>query len=219
MKRKKYHFSSIDFLLSLLFLSSLTIFASCEERPIEIDASLSVGNILLTDNSIISPQGYDKKTQVAAGVIFYANKDTVIVVGTKELGAYIYSDSIGTVANVTNDIYKLCGTENMAAIMASEFHSPAVEAVKKYPSPISGWVLPSTGELKALSRNIQIVKNTMKIIGGDEFSKEQYLSSSQDGSSVKSGEMFYYGVSLENGFITSINKKTASRVRPIIRLQ
>lgn len=202
-----------------LLLFATVVMASCEERPVTADTSISVGNILLADNTIISPADFDKQSQTAAGVIFYAKGDTVLVVGTKELGKYLYTDSIGTVSSVTNDKVSLCGTENTAAIMASDFSSPAVEAVNRYTSSVSGWALPSAGELIKLSQNLSVVRKTMAVIGGDDFTSEQYLSSSQDGSSAESTEMYYYGVSLEKGFVISVNKTIPGNVRPVLRLR
>lgn len=169
--------------------------------------------------SLGTENGHGRDSHMAVGVIFYTHEDTVLVVGTKELGSHIYTDSIGTVSNVTNDVVSLCGAENTAAILSSGFHSPAVEAVKAFCSPVSGWVLPSAGELKALSRNLAVVSVSMKAIGGDAFTMRQYLSSSQDGSSTDSEKMYYYSVSLVNGFITSVLKTTEGCVRPVIRIR
>lgn len=205
--------------MAVMAVVSVLTMAGCEEHTEMYDSSIKVGNILLSDNTVISPYGYDKGSHMAVGVIFYTNEDTALVVGTRELGRYIYTDSIGTVSNVTNDAVTLCGAENTAAILASEFFSPAVEAVKAYPSPVSGWVLPSAGELKVLSRNLPLVSLSMKVIGGDAFTTQQYLSSSQDGSSADSEKMYYYSVSLENGFITSVLKTTEGCVRPVLRIR
>ena len=197
----------------------LVAVVSCEEHTDIYDDRVSVGNILLSDNTLISPYGYDSICHQAVGVVFYTNRDTALVVGLRELGEYQYTDSLGTVASVTNDAYSKCGTENTAAILSSAFHSPAVEAVKAFHSPVSGWVLPSAGELKALSRNLAIVSVSMKAIGGDAFTTRQYLSSSQDGSSTDSERMYYYSISLGNGFITSVLKTTEGCVRPVLRIR
>ena len=193
--------------------------ASCEEHTDMYDGSIRVGNILLSDNTVVSPYGYDRDSHMAVGVIFYVNEDTALVVGTKELGRHVYTDSIGTISNVTNDAVSLCGAENTAAILSSAFYSPAVEAVKSFRSPISGWVLPSAGELRALSRNLAVVSGSMKAVGGDAFTARQYVSSSQDGSSTDSERMYYYSVSLENGFVTSVLKTTEGCVRPVLRIR
>ena len=76
---------------------------SCEEHTDEYDGSLRVGNILLADNSVVSPQGYDAEGKQAVGVIFYCNRDTALVISTHELGSYAYADSLGTVGSVDSD--------------------------------------------------------------------------------------------------------------------
>ena len=206
-------------LMSAIAIISALATASCEEHVDIYDSSIRVGNVLLSDNTVVSPYGYDRDSHMAVGVIFYANEDTALVVGTKELGRHAYTDSIGTVSNVGNDVFSLCGAENTAAILSSTLHSPAVEAVKSFRSPISGWVLPSAGELRALSRNLAVVSGSMKAVGGDAFTARQYVSSSQDGSSSDSERMYYYSVSLENGFVTSVLKSTEGCVRPVLRIR
>jgi len=42
--------------------------ASCEEHTDEYDGSLKVGNILLADNSIVSPQGYARRLLVSSSM-------------------------------------------------------------------------------------------------------------------------------------------------------
>lgn len=206
-------------LMSAVAVISALATASCEEHVDIYDSSIRVGNVLLSDNTVVSPYGYDRDSHMAVGVIFYANEDTALVVGTKELGRHAYTDSIGTVSNVGNDVFSLCGAENTAAILSSTLHSPAVEAVKSFRSPISGWVLPSARELRTLSRNLAVVSGSMKAVGGDAFTARQYVSSSQDGSSSDSERMYYYSVSLENGFVTSVLKSTEGCVRPVLRIR
>lgn len=205
--------------VAIAIVAFMGIMAACEERPMAEDVSWTVGNVLLADNTVVSPLGYDKAHDTAVGVIFYANGDSVFVVGTEELGQHIYSQELSSISSVTNDTYTLCGTENTAAIRASGISCPAVEAVNAFTSPVKGWALPSAGELKMLSKNLNTVRVSMSAIGGDDFSSEQYLSSSQDGSSSESEEMFYYAVSLTNGFVTSVSKDVASNVRPILRIR
>jgi hypothetical protein len=153
-------------------------------------------------------------------VVFYTNRDTALVVGLKELGEYQYTDSLATVSSVKSDAWSKCGAENTAAIMAADdLYSPAVEAVMRYDSPVSGWALPSAGELRALSENLFVVRRAMEIVGGDPFSDGQYLSSSQDGATSESEQMYYFSVSLRNGFVTSTVKTTPGRVRPVLRIR
>lgn len=217
--RKMIRLAKCQVLMSAMAVITVLAAASCEEHTDMYDGSIRVGNILLSDNTVVSPYGYNRDSHMAVGVIFYANKDTALVVGTKELGRHVYTDSIGTISNVTNDAVSLCGAENTAAILSSAFYSPAAEAVKSFHCTVSGWVLPSAGELKALSRNLNVVSASMKAIGGDAFTTRQYVSSSQDGSSTDSERMYYYSVSLENGFVTSVLKTTEGCVRPVLRIR
>lgn len=192
---------------------------SCEEHTDEFDGSLRVGNILLADNSVVSPQGYDADGQQAVGVIFYCNRDTALVVSTHELGSYAYADSLGTVGSVDSDSRTLCGAENTAALLVSEIPTPAAEAVADFRSPMASWALPSAGELRALASMLPVVENSMRMIGGEPFSDGQYVSSTQDGSSSESEQMYYLSVAVRSGFVTSTIKTTPSRVRPVLRIR
>ena len=192
---------------------------SCYDHTDIYDSTIRVGSILLSDNTVISPVGYDASEHQAAGVIFYVNKDTALVVGLRELGCHQFSDTLSSVSGVVNDADSKCGTENTAAIVASGINSPAVESVLHYPSPVSGWVLPSAGELRALSANRCVVENTIRVVRGDAFSTGQYVSSSQDGSSSESEQMYYLSVSLANGFVTSTVKTSPGAVRPVMRIR
>lgn len=192
---------------------------SCEEHTDEFDGSLRVGNILLADNSVVSPQGYDADGQQAVGVIFYCNRDTALVISTHELGSYAYADSLGTVGSVDSDSRTLCGAENTAALLVSEIPTPAAEAVADFRSPMASWALPSAGELRALASMLPVVENSMRMIGGEPFSDGQYVSSTQDGSSSESEQMYYLSVAVRSGFVTSTIKTTPGRVRPVLRIR
>jgi hypothetical protein len=192
---------------------------SCEEHTDEYDGSLRVGNILLADNSVVSPQGYDAEGKQAIGVIFYCNRDTALVISTHELGSYAYADSLGTVGSVDSDSRTLCGAENTAALLVSEIPTPAAEAVAAFRSPMASWALPSAGELRALAAMLPVVENSMRIIGGEPFDDGQYLSSTQDGSTSESEQMYYLSVAVRSGFVTSTIKTTPGRVRPVLRVR
>ena len=192
---------------------------SCEEHTDEYDGSLRVGNMLLADNTVVSPQGYDAEGKQAVGVIFYCNRDTALVISTHELGCYAYADSLGTVGSVDSDSRTLCGAENTAALLVSEIPTPAAEAVAAFRSPMASWALPSAGELRALAAMLPVVENSMRIIGGEPFDDGQYLSSTQDGSTSESEQMYYLSVAVRSGFVTSTIKTTPGRVRPVLRVR
>ena len=196
---------------------------SCEEHEDVFDHSIShrvcVGDILLEDSRIVSHLFCDSLKDKAAGVVFYVNQDTAWVVSTKELGDFIYADSLATIGSIESDIHAMCGIENTAALLLSEIGTPAAEAIACFHSPLSSWALPSCGELKKLSEHLPTVSSSMQRIGGDTFSESQYLSSTQDGSSSESEQMYYLSVTLKNGFVTSTIKTTPGRVRPVLRIR
>ena len=214
MKYSKFKTAAL--VMAMAVMGGLT---SCEEHTDEYDGSLRIGNILLADNSVVSPQGYSNNSHKAVGVIFYVSRDTALVVAVHELGSYAYADSLGTVGSVDNDSYSMCGAENTAALLVSEIGTPAAEAVAGYCTPQSSWALPSAGELRALSSMLPVVEQSMALIGGEPFDDGQYVSSTQDGSTSESEQMYYLSVALHSGFVTSTIKTTPGRVRPILRIR
>lgn len=194
------------------------VLTSCEEHSDLYDSSLKAGNIYLSDDRVVSPGGYDPKADDAVGVIFLVRGDSALVVGKREMGSYAYSDSLGTIPNVVNDDRSLAGLRNTAAIRASEFamHFPALAALETNTSKVTGWSLPSAGDLRALSATLGLVSRSMALIGGDAFSREQYFSTSQDGTTTSTEQENYYTVSLSTGTVTSTHKSEASRLRLIM---
>jgi hypothetical protein len=59
----------------------------------------------------------------------------------------------------------------------------------------------------------------MEIIGGEPFTDGQYISSTQDGSTSESEQMYYLSVAMPSGFVTSTIKTTPGKVRPVLRLR
>lgn len=196
------------------------VLTSCEEHSDIYDNTLKVGNIYLSNDRVVSPEDYNPDTDDAVGVIFYVHEDTTLVVGKQEMGNYIYSDSLGTIPNVVNDAISLSGMQNTAAIRASEFakHFPALTALETYTSKVTGWSLPAAGDLRALSATLGMVSRPMSLIGGDDFSREQYFSTSQDGTSSSTEQENYYTVSLPTGSVISSHKWEPSRVRLILSI-
>ena len=205
--------------LSLLAVA-VGILTSCEEHSDFYDNTLKVGNIYLSDDRIVSPEGYNPDTDDAAGVIFYVHEDTALVVGKQEMGSYIYADSLGTIPNVINDAVSLSGMQNTASIRASDFarHFPALTALETNTSKVTGWSLPAAGDLRALSVTLDPVSRSMALIGGDSFSREQYFSTSQDGTTSSTEQENYYTVSLTSGYVTSTHKWEKSRLRLILTI-
>ena len=196
------------------------VLTSCEEHSDIYDDTLKVGNIYLSNDRVVSPEGYNPDTDDAVGVIFYVHEDTALVVGKQEMGSFIYSDSLGTIPNVVNDAVSLSGMQNTAAIRASEFakHFPALTALETNTSKVTGWSLPSAGDLRALSVTLGMVSRSMALISSDDFSREQYFSTSQDGTTSSTEQENYFTVSLSTGSVTSTFKGEKSRLRLMLTI-
>lgn len=198
------------------FLITVLCCSACADHDEMYDAGIKVGNILLADNTIVSPNSFNPDNMRAVGVVFYAKGDTAIAVAPDELGDLCFSDSIGSISGVSKDSYSINGLTSTAAMMVSALNTPAAKACVEYSSPLSGWYLPSAGELRWLSHNLYQVAEAMKVIGGSPFDDVQYVSSSEDNSSSNNAVVNCYCVSLLRGYAVSVSKKECHRVRPVV---
>ena len=193
--------------------------SSCSEHlDDEWHGNITPGCILLSNNQIISEKSFDATKMDAVGVVIGTRQDTMWIVNTKELGQFSYLDTLSTVSDVSPNEMLLCGLENTAAILKSERKSPAVNAIMAYPSSDTGWALPSIGELKMLSANLGAIRNSMQTIKGDTFSSSPYLSSTSDGSSSQTEELYAKCITLQSGYISSILKTDVAQIRPVLRI-
>lgn len=194
--------------------------SSCSEHlDDEWHGNITPGCILLSNNQIISEKSFDATKMNAVGVVIGTRQDTVWIVNTKELGQFSYLDTLSTVSDVSSNEMLLCGLENTAAILKSERNSPAVNAIMAYPSSVTGWALPSIGELKMLSANLETIRKSMQAIKGDIFSFSPYLSSTSDGSSSQTEELYAKCITLQSGYISSILKTEVAQIRPVLRIK
>lgn len=197
-------------------MMTTSLITACEDHDEMFDSGIKVGNILLSDNIFIAPGMYDEQTMTAVGVVFYASNDTALVIAPVELGDQCFSENTGTIEGVSTDSYSLNGLTSTAAMAVAGLNSPAAEACLNYRSPVSGWYLPSAGELRVLSKNLGKVTVAMRVIKGEDFDDVQYMSSSQDNSSSSNSIINCYCVSLLRGYAVSVNKTEPHRVRPAL---
>ena len=192
------------------------LLSSCEEHYITMDSTKTVGNVLLSNNEIISPASFDPSRHVALGIIFLVREDTAFVISTHEEGMLAFSEETGNVNGLSSNPFDLAGFENSVAILSSGIWSEAMECI--YDRGL-GWYLPAAGELKALSLSLPVVERSMKAIGGDSFANDLYLSSTEDGSSSLAKEMYCVCVNVRNGYSASSPKQMAHRTRAVMRLR
>lgn len=214
MKRK------VNFMIWAVAIMLLSFqLSSCSEHIEDWHGNVTVGSILLSNYSIISAQGYDASKMTAVGVVIGTRQDSMWVISTKNLGQAAYLDTLMSVPSVSADENALCGIDNTSAILKSDRKSPAVKSIIDYPSPVKGWALPSIGELRMLAANVGTIGNVMETIDGDAFLTVPYLSSTQDGSSTQTEELYAKCISLHSGYISSILKTDPAQVRPILRMK
>ena len=207
--------------LALIGFITLGAFTSCSEHVedyYDVAKDIKIGDILLADNSIVTPSQYNG-TAKAIGVVFNVRKDSVRIVSSEDLGKKAYLDSIATVPNVSGNITLLNGKENTAALLLSGISSPAAKAVYEYISPVSSWHLPSLGELSLISQQYRFLTERMQQIGGSAFAEGQYLSSTQDATSEDTEKLSAFCITLKTGVVTSISKKMTANVRPVLVLR
>lgn len=188
----------------------------CEEHSDIYDNSLRVGNILLDNSKVITPELYDSTKDNPVGVIFYADREATLVVGMCDLGNYAYSTELVKFKNASSSIDTMDGKASTATLVMTDYETPAADAAVAYSPGIAGWHLPSAYELRLLAFSSKEVNKSLEKIGGQPLTDEQYVSSSQDGSSEDNSIAFCYCVSLEKGLVTSSMKTVEHPVRPVM---
>lgn len=198
-------------LFSLVFLC-----VACEEHDPIIDNRMRVGAVLLENNTLVMPENIPEGIN-PAGVVCYIHGDTAVAVGLHELGTYPFSVDLSTINGTENDINSLAGVENTAALFL-DGGCQAAEVAVQNGTNLTGWYLPAAGELRLLAANKVAVENTLRQLGADLLSDEQYVSSTQDGTNSNNTLLYYYAVSMKTGYATSTIKSEPHRVRAMIRI-
>lgn len=153
------------------------VFALGENAAIIVPSpSVSVGDILCTDNSIVKPSAWPVPGKTAKGIVFYVDN-------TDEHGWAVHlQDQANSIAwggwtidipslpNYTNDrvaITDIDGFTNTQRIRAAGNAStyPAAYAVDFN----NGWYLPSMGQLSLLYSEIVAVNASLQLVGGTLF--------------------------------------------------
>ena len=101
MKRRWGRGAAYVLTFALAFLATYLL-SSCADHDDMFDSGIRVGNILLSDNTMVAPGSYDAGSMHAVGVVFYAKGDTAIAVAPVELGDHCFSDSLVSVSGISN---------------------------------------------------------------------------------------------------------------------
>lgn len=216
----------------LIYIWSLfmaVIMCSCEKHVIPVDLTLRVGNIYRADGSIVPPAHHrveDETAPEAVGVVVSVGEDgdgySALVMSLYDLqGSYCYAAETGeTDASTDTELFN--GKEN-TAILLSEYAENekldprgAIMASAYYAGGVAGWHLPSVGEMQAVITDRYTIRESISIVGGDDFSNEWYLTSTVDGSSSETAEMYNYCVIMPEGRVVSELKTMTHKVRPFL---
>lgn len=204
-------------------------FASCkkdesvafygEEAGDDVGNSVFVGDILLADNTIVSPLDYDKVSN-ARGVVFYVDQSG------KHGTALALNDISGCVwgpnVNVTqvHDYHQLedavcdyLGYRNTKNIL-SQSNSSSYQAAYHSSEYNDGtgnwhWYLPALGELNEIFKNKDVINSTLSIINGSTMMSFSLCWSSTECSSNEAW-CFYLGN------VDCFAKEKEMRVRPVV---
>ena len=217
------------FILSLLAASVL---AACDKHEEVVDLTLRVGNVYRMDGTIVPPEHHKRQQQEApqaVGVIVAVGQDgdnySALVMGLHDLdGKYWYSGkSAETGAGTDLDAFN--GKENTTTLLTEYTEDAdldpmaAIMAATYTAGGITGWHLPSVGEMKAVVSNRLTIRGTLHSLGYDEFRDEWYQTSSVDGTSDETAVLYNYCIIMPEGRVVSELKTQEHRVRPFLILR
>jgi hypothetical protein len=216
--------------LSFLLPALVALLTSCVHEEPVYDESMKVGYVLIEDGRMIAPWSVDAAA-VPVGVVFAVRHDTAFVVALRDNGkaAYLadtlFSQSAGTgildldgeanTALLINEIAEV----NASGKSSTAFHVPAAESCWSYKPGITAWYLPSIAEMRMLSESLPRIEPVIRDIGGTGFAREQYLSSTQDGTNEATKITKCYAIDMQNGYVTSVSKQERHFVRPVLKIR
>jgi hypothetical protein len=142
---------------------------------IAISQNVNIGDILCTDGSIISPDGYLSSGRTAKGVVFYVDESNQHgwAVQLDYQGGVLWSSSYDDIPTLTNyqklreAINDFDGYENTRKIRQAGNAST-------YPAAWTvdfdhGWYLPAAGQIRYLYGYIPEVNSSLNLVGGTPF--------------------------------------------------
>ena len=216
-------------LIYILSLCMAVLVCSCEEHIVPVDLTLRVGNIYRADGSIVPPAHHRVEGETApeaVGVVVSVGEDgadySALVMSLHDLpGSYWFAAETGK-TDVSSDTKLFNGKENTATLLYEYADNDkldpmgAIMAASYTAGNIAGWHLPSVGEMRSVIQGKYTIRESIRIVGGDDFCNEWYLTSTVDGSSDETAEMYNYCVIMPEGRVVSELKTQTHKVRPFL---
>ncbi|GHT53640.1 hypothetical protein FACS189451_03820 [Bacteroidia bacterium] len=215
------------YLLGLL----MTICWGCEEYIAPIDTTLQPGHILCSDGSLVHPSYFAESGKEAIGIVFWINEQNDPTIPEKGFAVslqdspHIYWANINEhVDNVSSNETDFLGAANTVAIISwgqkDSIPTPAADYTLFFsPHNVTGWFIPSAGQMKAIHSSINKIYSSLEVVGGEKFSNIWYWSSTEDGTGSAAPDQYALIVSLTEGRVTNSDKKLNHPVRPVIAIR
>lgn len=179
---------------------------------INVQAQVSVGDILCTDNTFVSAENFVASGKTAQGVVFFVDNArqhgwavalndasaSTVTWGSPEslcfLGSYgtnpqqVYADTAATYRN--DSIYRSAMRfEQMGAFTAEQYATAVYLAHQQG----SGWILPSIGQMLILYSNMPEINRAIDVISGaTKMNGNGYWSCTEENAGVVGAWMLNY---------------------------
>jgi hypothetical protein len=213
---------------TMILMAAILFLTSCEGHKEPVDYSLQVGNILCADGSVIPPSTYEGRNDGVAVVAYVGTEEDaykIIAIGIDEIGKGNFTNTNKELGSNDGDKNTITGKENTAIMVKAMLEDetvkyPAVQLVTSYNKiNISGWHLPSCGELGEVYKNKRKINSSLSLIGGKELETQTYISSTQDGRSSDTKAVYCFCVNMKDGIVTSVLNSEKIDVRPFIAIR
>ena len=163
-----------------------------------INTSASVGDILLEDNSWVSPNDFDSTSMTAKGVIFHVdetgqhgwavnlhneNEGYALAWSVYNQGGVAYNVDVEDLPNYTSydaALSDTAGYQNTTAIrLAMDYQ---IFHVASQVNIMEGWYVPACGQVAVLMQNLTNVNSSLVTVNGTEIPTKWIWSSTEYGS-------------------------------------
>lgn len=216
----------------MMALLAAVVMVACDEHEEVVDLTLKVGNVYRADGTIVPPahhrQQLDQAPQAVGVVVAVGTEDdsySALIMGLYDLEDLYWFSAKEAETEAGTDLEAFNGKENTSMLL-SEYKEDnsldpmgAIMAATYNAGGITGWHLPSIGEMKAVVKNRSTVLGTVSMLGADDFKDEWYLTSSVDGASSETIIMYNYCILMPEGRVASELKTESHRVRPFLILR
>ena len=213
----------------IMALLAICTMVACDEHEEVVDLTLKVGNVYRVDGSIVPPkhhrQQLDNAPQAVGVVVAVGGEEdnySALVMALHDLDDKYYFTAKSTETSAGTDLEAFNGKENTTTLI-SEYKEDeeldplgAIMCAIYSAGNITGWHLPSIGEMKAVVKNRLPIRDALHTIGAEEFKDEWYLSSTVDGSSDETAIMYNYCIIMPEGRVVSELKTQVHKVRPFM---